>query len=72
MLGFVGSTGSTTISYILPGFFFLKLFNRDSTDEEMISRKQLIMMRLGAKVLVVVGLVIMVVCLSLNVRDVLR
>lgn len=26
ILGFVGSTGSTTISYILPGVFFLKLF----------------------------------------------
>jgi len=26
VLGFVGSTGSTTISYILPGLFFRKLF----------------------------------------------
>jgi amino acid permease len=26
VLGFVGSTGSTIISFILPGFFYFKLF----------------------------------------------
>ncbi|CAH7685578.1 transmembrane amino acid transporter protein-domain-containing protein [Phakopsora pachyrhizi] len=31
VLGFVGSTGSTTISYILPGFYFLKLFPSESS-----------------------------------------
>jgi hypothetical protein len=29
VLGFVGSTGSTIISFILPGFFYFKLFRSE-------------------------------------------
>jgi amino acid permease len=29
VLGFVGSTGSTIISFILPGFFYFKLFRKE-------------------------------------------
>lgn len=35
MLSFVGSTGSTTISFILPGLFFTKLF-KDDTKERLL------------------------------------
>jgi amino acid permease len=30
VLGFVGSTGSTIISFILPGFFYFKLFRNEA------------------------------------------
>lgn len=30
VLGFVGSTGSTIISFILPGFFYFKLFRKEA------------------------------------------
>lgn len=30
VLGFVGATGSTILSFILPGFFYFKLFRKES------------------------------------------
>jgi amino acid permease len=30
VLGFVGSTGSTIISFILPGFFYFRLFRDEA------------------------------------------
>ncbi|GAA6036702.1 hypothetical protein JCM8097_003437 [Rhodosporidiobolus ruineniae] len=60
VLGFVGSTGSTTISFILPSIFFLSLF-KDSTSPQ--DRR----LRWIATLLLVWGLVVMVVSLSLNI-----
>ncbi|EGG08376.1 uncharacterized protein MELLADRAFT_116043 [Melampsora larici-populina 98AG31] len=77
VLSFVGSTGSTTISYILPGIFFLKLFEEKSSEEEeqtdlIVPLNRLKLMRFGAKCLVGVGFLIMFVCLSLNVKQALK
>ncbi|GAA5913252.1 hypothetical protein JCM6882_000043 [Rhodosporidiobolus microsporus] len=60
VLGFVGATGSTTISFILPSVFFLALF-KDSTDPR--DRR----LRWIAMLLLAWGLVVMVVSLSLNI-----
>lgn len=51
VLSFVGSTGSTTISFILPGLFFAKLFQEDPKERLMV---------LLAKVLTVYGLCVFV------------
>ncbi|KAG0144482.1 hypothetical protein CROQUDRAFT_659912 [Cronartium quercuum f. sp. fusiforme G11] len=63
VLGFVGSTGSTTISYILPGVFFLKLFANSEEHK---------LMRIGARVLICSGCTIMAVCLGLNISNLHR
>ncbi|TNY17338.1 putative AVT6-involved in amino acid efflux from the vacuole [Rhodotorula diobovata] len=60
VLGFVGATGSTTISFILPAVFFLSLF-KGSTDP----RDQ--RLRYLATLLLVWGVLVMVVSLSLNI-----
>ncbi|GAA5827480.1 hypothetical protein JCM11251_003830 [Rhodosporidiobolus azoricus] len=60
VLGFVGATGSTTISFILPSVFFLALF-KDSTDAK--DRR----LRYIAMLLLTWGVVVMVVSLSLNI-----
>ncbi|GAA6049356.1 hypothetical protein JCM3770_007305 [Rhodotorula araucariae] len=60
VLGFVGATGSTTISFILPAVFFLRLF-KDSTDPRDHR------LRLGATFLLAWGVLVMVVSLSLNI-----
>lgn len=54
VLGIIGSTGSTTISFILPSLFFLKLFPED----EFKGSRNL------AKALLVAGVMIMFVCLG--------
>jgi hypothetical protein len=38
VLGFVGSTGSTTISFILPAVFYLKLFNNPEKRSDRVRR----------------------------------
>jgi amino acid permease len=57
VLGIIGSTGSTTISFILPALFYLKL----SPKSEFPGARGL------AKALMSVGFVIMVVCLAINI-----
>lgn len=59
VLGFVGATGSTTISFILPAVFFLRIF-RDSPDPK--DR----LLRLLAWGLLTWGVGVMIVSLSLN------
>ncbi|SCV73877.1 BQ2448_6307 [Microbotryum intermedium] len=59
VLGFVGATGSTTISFILPAIFFLSLFNNPMTPQDRL-------LRLAAWCLLVWGVLVMVVCLTLN------
>ncbi|KAH7913827.1 transmembrane amino acid transporter protein-domain-containing protein [Hygrophoropsis aurantiaca] len=59
VLSFVGSTGSTTISFILPGFFFWKL----SRDDLSISRT----LNKAALALAIYGCCVCVFCLSFNI-----
>lgn len=54
VLGLVGSTGSTTISFILPALFYLKLYPEDEFKG----------VRLLAKTLLVTGVLVMFVCLG--------
>jgi amino acid permease len=37
VLSFVGSTGSTTISFILPGLFFARLFRDEPKDRLLVT-----------------------------------
>ncbi|GAA94826.1 uncharacterized protein L969DRAFT_97211 [Mixia osmundae IAM 14324] len=60
VLGIVGATGSTTVSFILPGLFFLALFRNDLSAKDRI-------LRIFAWILLVTGLTLMIVCLSLQV-----
>ena len=57
VLGFIGSTGSTTISFILPALFYLKLFPESEWRGA----------RTCARILLCMGVVIMCVCLALNI-----
>ena len=41
VLSFVGSTGSTTVSFILPGLFFWKLTRDDPGTSRMLNRSAL-------------------------------
>ncbi|KAF9163938.1 hypothetical protein DFQ27_002708 [Actinomortierella ambigua] len=60
VLSFVGSTGSTAISFILPGLFYYKLHE----NERWTGRK------IAAVALSVYGALVMVICLSANIRRV--
>ncbi|KAI7866193.1 transmembrane amino acid transporter protein-domain-containing protein [Spinellus fusiger] len=57
VLAFVGSTGSTTISFILPGLFYCKIHENDPWTSGKIT----------ALVLALYGVLVMMVCLSFNV-----
>lgn len=57
---FVGATGSTTISFILPSLFFLSLFGRSE------SRRDKLLSKLAVGLLVW-GITVMIVSLSLNI-----
>lgn len=57
ILSFVGSTGSTTISFILPGLFYYKIHEQDPWRPGKIM----------AVVLSVYGLLIMAFCLTFNI-----
>ncbi|KAJ8293778.1 putative oligopeptide transporter [Rhodotorula toruloides] len=60
VLGFVGATGSTTISFILPSVFFLALFKDSNTKHDR-------RLRWVAMALLAWGVLVMVVSLSLNI-----
>ncbi|KAH9940826.1 vacuolar amino acid transporter 5 [Epithele typhae] len=64
VLSFVGSTGSTTISFILPGLFYWKLSRDDTSVSKTLSRASL-----G---LAIYGMCIFVFCLSYNIYGVLH
>ncbi|ORZ08194.1 transmembrane amino acid transporter protein-domain-containing protein [Absidia repens] len=57
VLAFVGSTGSTTISFILPGLFYYKIHEKDPWKGK----------KLTAVVLAIYGFLVMVICLSFNI-----
>ncbi|KAI0794162.1 vacuolar amino acid transporter 5 [Fomes fomentarius] len=59
VLSFVGSTGSTTISFILPGLFWWKLSRDDPSANKTLSRASL--------ALALYGSFIFVFCLSFNI-----
>jgi len=64
VLSFVGSTGSTTISFILPGLFYWKLFrNEPGHSKGMI---------LASALLAIYGAIIFVFCLSFNIWQVIH
>ena len=56
VLAFVGSTGSTTISFILPGLFYRALSNDENYNDNRY-------LRIGAKCLVLYGIFIMILWL---------
>ncbi|KAH8549200.1 transmembrane amino acid transporter protein-domain-containing protein [Umbelopsis sp. PMI_123] len=57
VLAFVGSTGSTLISFILPGLFYVKINENEPWNREKIS----------ALCLAIYGICVMVVCLTFNI-----
>ncbi|KAF9969788.1 hypothetical protein BGZ73_007692 [Actinomortierella ambigua] len=61
VLSFVGSTGSTAISFILPGLFYYKLHEFDPWTGRKIT----------AVALSFYGVMVMVICLSANIRRVI-
>ncbi|KDR80651.1 hypothetical protein GALMADRAFT_241008 [Galerina marginata CBS 339.88] len=62
VLSFVGATGSTTISFILPGLFYWKLTRNDPS----VSKG----MNLGAFGLMIYGMCVFVFCLGFNIYQV--
>ncbi|KIJ65631.1 hypothetical protein HYDPIDRAFT_175012 [Hydnomerulius pinastri MD-312] len=62
VLSFVGSTGSTTISFILPGLFFWKLSKDDPTVSRTLNK--------SAMALTVYGCCVFVFCLAFNIYQV--
>ncbi|KAI0640806.1 transmembrane amino acid transporter protein-domain-containing protein [Trametes meyenii] len=62
VLSFVGSTGSTTISFILPGLFYWKLSHDDPNADKMLTR--------AALCLAIYGAFIFIFCLSFNIYQV--
>jgi amino acid permease len=63
VLSFVGSTGSTAISFILPGIFYLKISSQTQTQSKWTT--------ILAKYLVVYGFLVMIFCLTFNFRKLL-
>jgi len=64
VLSFVGSTGSTTISFILPGFFYWKLTQNDPNPNKL--------MRKASLGLAIYGIFVFIFCLSFNIYQVAR
>ncbi|EJD07295.1 uncharacterized protein FOMMEDRAFT_15993 [Fomitiporia mediterranea MF3/22] len=64
VLSFVGSTGSTTISFILPGLFFWKLSKDDPSISRILNRASL--------ALAIYGGFIFVFCLTFNIYQVFQ
>ncbi|KAJ7509741.1 transmembrane amino acid transporter protein-domain-containing protein [Mycena galericulata] len=64
VLSFVGSTGSTTISFILPGLFYWQLTRGDRNRNNLLS--------LAALALAVYGMFVFVFCLGFNIYQVIH
>lgn len=62
VLSFVGSTGSTTISFILPGLFYFKIFQNDHWYHWK---------RIVSLFLAIYGALVMCICLSFNIMRLL-
>ncbi|WWC67093.1 uncharacterized protein I206_101000 [Kwoniella pini CBS 10737] len=61
VLGFVGSTGSTIITFILPGFFYFRLFREEAG-----------MTKWWALALGVYGFFVMAFCLTFNILNLVK
>lgn len=61
VLAFVGATGSTTISFILPGLFYYKLFPIRSANTKFLKFKSIC-----ALLLVIYGFSVMITCVSVK------
>ncbi|KAI8375737.1 transmembrane amino acid transporter protein-domain-containing protein [Choanephora cucurbitarum] len=61
VLSFVGSTGSTAISFILPGLFYFKIYSADGYHWK----------RMLALFLVCYGFMVMTICLTFNIKRLL-
>ncbi|CUS07376.1 unnamed protein product [Tuber aestivum] len=81
VLAYVGSTGSTSISFILPGLFYWKISDPESDNHRLLKEDEdsdaeegdrradtwrSRLLRRGALGLVVYGFVVMITCLTLN------
>ncbi|TFK39871.1 transmembrane amino acid transporter protein-domain-containing protein [Crucibulum laeve] len=64
VLSFVGSTGSTTISFILPGLFYWKMTRNDPTAKKSLN--------MAALSLAIYGAFIFVFCLGFNIYKVVH
>ncbi|KAF9643712.1 hypothetical protein BDM02DRAFT_3220784 [Thelephora ganbajun] len=64
VLSFVGSTGSTTVSFILPGLFFWKLTRNDPGTGKLLNR--------SALGLAMYGMLVFVFCLSYNIYKIVH
>ncbi|KAI0318384.1 transmembrane amino acid transporter protein-domain-containing protein [Amylostereum chailletii] len=64
VLSFVGSTGSTTISFILPGLFYWKMTKDDASASRVLNK--------AALALAGYGMFILVFCLSFNIYKVVN
>ncbi|ORX48822.1 hypothetical protein DM01DRAFT_1338478 [Hesseltinella vesiculosa] len=62
VFAFVGSTGSTTISFILPGLFYFKIHENDPWNTG----------KIASLALAIYGILVMVVCLTFNVLNLLK
>lgn len=56
MLSFVGATGSTTISFILPGLFYFSLFRKSPDAPKLL--------KYGSALLAIYGVCVMCFCLT--------
>ncbi|KAG0129000.1 transmembrane amino acid transporter protein-domain-containing protein [Tuber indicum] len=81
VLAYVGSTGSTSISFILPGLFYWKISNPESDNHRLLKEDEdsdeeegdhradtwkSRLLRRGAMGLAIYGFVVMITCLTLN------
>ncbi|ODV93182.1 hypothetical protein PACTADRAFT_47049 [Pachysolen tannophilus NRRL Y-2460] len=66
VLAFVGSTGSTSISFILPGIFGYKLIGSEKQPNEELTLFQRCL-KWGSLALAAWGLIVMIVCLSATI-----
>ncbi|ODQ83242.1 hypothetical protein BABINDRAFT_57640 [Babjeviella inositovora NRRL Y-12698] len=67
VLAFVGSTGSTSISFILPGIFGYKMIGADKiANNEPLTKKEKLQ-KYGGFALAIWGFIVMIVCLSATI-----
>ncbi|EPX71565.1 vacuolar amino acid efflux transporter Avt8 [Schizosaccharomyces octosporus yFS286] len=65
VLAFVGSTGSTFISFVLPGLLYY-FFSHNAVSPNSASEKQLKITRFVAACLAIYGISVMILCLNIN------
>ncbi|KAI7903070.1 transmembrane amino acid transporter protein-domain-containing protein [Cokeromyces recurvatus] len=66
ILSFVGSTGSTIISFILPGLFYFKMYPSKDKENGILNWKRWV-----ALFLILYGFMVMTICLTFNIKRLL-